>query len=164
MRHYAFLALLLAGCSGTSVVIPTETDLLSDADTSRSLWRQSDLADYRYHFRASGGLCSSPDVVITVRDHIVASVSYANSGTDCHTRQPYKRGQSALPQYSSVSHTIDDLFDRLASCSETCLVSAAAFHPKYGFPVRFVLTWVRDDGIEIEDGSFIGVTSAFEIL
>ena len=102
--------------------------------------------------------------MITVRGDEVTAVTYADNGTDCYSRRPYKKGRSALPQYSSRSHTFDDLFDRLESCTDTCVVQSATFHPTYGFPVKFTIVSVSKNGIEIEDASCVGVTSSFEIL
>lgn len=160
----SLIALLLAGCSATAVVIPTLDVLVSDVTAGRELWNVSDIEDYRFEFRGSSAFCGSPDVVITVHSRRVSSITYANDGTDCYSRKPYKKGQNALPEFSSKNWSVDDLFDRLESCTGSCVVRSASFHPDYGFPVRFQIDTVLEDGTEIEDDFFIGTTLAFELL
>ena len=164
MRTCVLIVILLAGCSGIKVVIPPSEQLVADATTSRALWNKSAIKDYRYVFHAGGGLGSSPGVLITVRSAQVVSVEYAESERDCHSGQKYRKGKDALPERAARSHTINDLFARLEECHLDCAVISAEFHPTYGFPVRFHIEPLLEDGTMMEDASYSGRIYDFEIL
>ena len=164
MRNYILIVVLLAGCSGVNVVIPPSEQLVSDAAEGRALWNKSAVNNYRYVFQAGGGLCASPRVLITVRSAQVVSVKYAASGRDCYSGHKYRKGKNALPEYAVRSHTITDLFAQLEECRLDCAVMSAEFHPSYGFPVTFHLEPVLEDGMMMEDASYVGRVSDFELL
>lgn len=147
------------------MILPSPEDTDQDVSTSREIWVASGIVDYRYTFHAAGGLCASPHLSITVRSNRVRSVKYAQDARDCGSGHALRKGREVVEDDADAySHTIDDLFERLESCADDCVIMSASFHPTYGFPVYFHMQSTFGDGTMIEDASYYGRTLAFEIL
>ncbi len=149
MTKFLPIFLLLAGCvSGNQ---SKEQAILSIED-AHLIWKEFNIQDYDYSFRLGAGLCGSPAVKVSVRSSAVRSVKYAESGIDCYTGLPYKKGRSALMEHPNSDLLIDDIFELLFDCQEPCFAHRLVSQSQYGYPISFTLAnrTIEDDSLRFE--------------